>query len=60
MYQHSIKIAYNDPVTKKRLERVYMMGVNESYDRAILSIRRALNFIYEVRVGFDIIDKDER
>jgi len=57
MNQHSITIVYQDPVTKKKLTREYKLGVGETYDRAILSIRRALNFIYQVTIRFDIVDE---
>lgn len=55
--ERQLSISYNDPKTKKRLTRVYKYGIGETECGALLSIVKALNFIYEQPVKFCINEK---
>lgn len=54
-----MSITYNEPQTKLPITRIYKYAPCESDSQAILSIVRALNFIYNEDVRFRIND-DER
>lgn len=58
MERHQVSITYNDPKTKKQLTRVYKYAPCETDAQAILSIVRALNFIYVGDVKFKINDNE--
>lgn len=52
-----LSITYNEPGTGKRLTRVYKYGIGETDAQALLSIVRALNFIYNQQVKFIINER---
>ena len=55
-----LSITYNEPGTGKQLTRVYKYGVGESDAQALLSVVRALNFIYEQQVKFRINEREQK
>lgn len=59
MERHQISITYNDPKTRKQLTRIYKCAPYETHSQALLSIYRALNFIYEDQIKFKINEREE-